>query len=215
VSVLSVRALAGRIREVRDEADVVIASYHGGVELETLPTPFIIRGLRELVDAGADVVLGHHPHVLQPAERYHGGVIIYSLGNFVFDNRRYGDRAELAAATTVFDVRLTLEDGGVAAVDYAYLPARIDADFRPRPLSGEEAGRFLERMVELERGLETIDSHAVDRRRLENMTRELHQKSFKTIVRYGIRHLRDFTPREIVVGAALAVRSLFRRGSAK
>jgi poly-gamma-glutamate synthesis protein (capsule biosynthesis protein) len=75
------------VRAARAElgADFVVVSVHWGTEFEAHPAPGQIEAAHLLVDAGADLVLGHHPHVLQDIERYHGGVIAYSLGNFVFD----------------------------------------------------------------------------------------------------------------------------------
>ena len=61
-----------------------IAMVHGGEEWNARPVPEQIRLYRELIHAGADVVIGSHPHVLQGMEAFHGGVIVYSLGNFLF-----------------------------------------------------------------------------------------------------------------------------------
>ncbi|MEX2588204.1 MAG: CapA family protein [Actinomycetota bacterium] len=63
---------------------VVVVSVHWGVERSASPEPYQVNLGRALVEAGASVVLGHHPHVLQPVARYRGAVIAYSLGNFVF-----------------------------------------------------------------------------------------------------------------------------------
>jgi len=73
-----------RIRATRG-ADLVILSVHGGVELDSIPSRWQRALYRGAVDAGADIVLGHHPHVLQPVEWYHRRPIVYSLGNFVFN----------------------------------------------------------------------------------------------------------------------------------
>jgi poly-gamma-glutamate synthesis protein (capsule biosynthesis protein) len=208
VSVLSVDAVADRIRDARTRADVVIASYHGGIELDPLPTPFIVRSLRGFIDAGADVVLAHHPHVIQPVERYRGGVIVYSLGNFVFDNRRYGEYAGLASTTTILEVTLSAGE----EPSYRYMPARIGEDFKPRLLDGAEADTFHDYMDGLERRLADVDPGAVDMERLANMTRGVHNKSFATLARYAVRHFRDFTFKELVVGGMMVLRSLFRRG---
>ena len=70
------------------EADVVVVSLHWGIEYTEQPTEEQKRLARRLIDAGASLVLGHHPHTVQPVERYHGGLIAYSLGNFVFDSSR-------------------------------------------------------------------------------------------------------------------------------
>ena len=78
------------IRRAADQADVVVLSAHWQTEYHTLPLPEYPALARGFIDAGAHVVLGHHPHVLQRIESYEDGVIAYSLGNFVSDmGRRY------------------------------------------------------------------------------------------------------------------------------
>lgn len=80
-------AVTRRIREAKKsgEVDVAIVSFHWGDEYQTRSNAEQERIARKLVDAGADLVVGHHPHVIQEVERYGGGWIFYSLGNFVFD----------------------------------------------------------------------------------------------------------------------------------
>lgn len=77
------RELPARIAAAKREADWVVVSVHWGKESYTGATPKQKRLGRRLVDWGADVVIGHHTHVLGPTEEYRGGVIHYSLGNFV------------------------------------------------------------------------------------------------------------------------------------
>jgi len=67
------------------EADIVIVSIHAGEEYAQDPSEFQKVFSRAAINAGADLVIGHHPHVLQPLEKYKDGWIIYSLGNFLFD----------------------------------------------------------------------------------------------------------------------------------
>ncbi len=67
------------------QADIVIVSLHWGDEYETNASDFQKTIAHELIDTGARMVIGHHPHVIQQVESYHGGLIAYSLGNFVFD----------------------------------------------------------------------------------------------------------------------------------
>ncbi len=66
-------------------ADIVIVSMHHGVEYTLSPTAAQVAFAHAAIDAGATLVIGHHPHVIQPQENYRGGLIFYSLGNFVFD----------------------------------------------------------------------------------------------------------------------------------
>ncbi|MDX2064975.1 MAG: CapA family protein [Fimbriimonadaceae bacterium] len=73
------------------ENDVTIVALHWGLERKTVPTAFQVRLARDLVDVGADIVWGHHPHVLQGAEQYGDGLILYSMGNLV--GPRSGDTA--------------------------------------------------------------------------------------------------------------------------
>ncbi len=69
----------------KQQADVVIVSYHWGEEYNTTHTVFQEEIGHQTIDAGANLVIGHHPHVVEEVEKYHGGYIAYSLGNFVFD----------------------------------------------------------------------------------------------------------------------------------
>lgn len=85
---------AEHIRRVREASDLVILSLHWGNEYETEPTEKQRRTAEALIEAGADVILGHHPHVIQPIEAYTAqdgrqGLIVYSLGNFT-SSQNYG-----------------------------------------------------------------------------------------------------------------------------
>ena len=76
------------IREARKQADIVILSYHCHTFRDgetTLPARFTETFARECIDAGAQVFMGHGPHELQGIEKYHGGIIFYSIGNFLFE----------------------------------------------------------------------------------------------------------------------------------
>ncbi len=87
--ILSAEALAERIGDAgRGDPDAfIIAVLHWGREYQTRPSPRQQADARLLIDAGADAVVGHHPHVLQPVEAYRGRPIFYSLGNLVFDQK--------------------------------------------------------------------------------------------------------------------------------
>ncbi|MGE5450013.1 MAG: CapA family protein [Methanomassiliicoccales archaeon] len=72
------------IEQLRDKVDVVVVSFHWGKEFDLRPNRQQKRLAYLAIDAGADLILGHHPHVLQPSEIYKDRLIAYSLGNFVF-----------------------------------------------------------------------------------------------------------------------------------
>ena len=112
-------------------ADVVIAMMHWGWEYE--PTANARQRLlaRHLLDSGADVVIGSHPHVVQDVETYKGKPIIYSLGNFVFDG------FNTVPTTTGWLLQLDLDHQGAKA--WRVYEARLDPSGTPRPLSGNPA----------------------------------------------------------------------------
>lgn len=122
------------IAAARKIADLVLVSMHWGEEHRPFPRERDRATARALIDAGADAVLGHHPHVLQGAEFYRGAPILYSLGNFVFDMvspKTY----ESAAAV------LRFEAGSPTTV--RLIPLRIDAEtFSPTPAEGEDGAKI-------------------------------------------------------------------------
>jgi poly-gamma-glutamate synthesis protein (capsule biosynthesis protein) len=84
--------LCAEITRIRDSVDFVIVSLHWGVEYQHIPQPQQVLWARRLVDTGADLICGHHPHVLQSIEKYKDRIILYSLGNFVFDQHKLYQR---------------------------------------------------------------------------------------------------------------------------
>jgi poly-gamma-glutamate synthesis protein (capsule biosynthesis protein) len=83
VAPLELERLTGQVRRLAGQVDSVIVSPHWGDERFAIPAPEQVEAGRALIDAGAALVVGHHPHVVQGMERYGGGAIAYSLGNFV------------------------------------------------------------------------------------------------------------------------------------
>lgn len=73
------------VRAARDQADVVVVVLHAGTEYAAAPSPDQVAVAHAAIDAGADLVVGHHPHVTQTVERYRDGLIVYSLGDALFD----------------------------------------------------------------------------------------------------------------------------------
>lgn len=85
IAVADSKALCRDVTELRKRVDIVIVSMHHGIEYAPKPSKTQIAFAHAAIDAGATLAIGHHPHVIEPEETYHGGLIFYSLGNFVFD----------------------------------------------------------------------------------------------------------------------------------
>jgi poly-gamma-glutamate synthesis protein (capsule biosynthesis protein) len=83
---------------LRSQVDVLIVSLHWGIEYEKMPTRKQREEAHQIIDWGADMIIGHHPHVMQGIEIYKNKLIAYSLGNFVFDQKGNGtDRSFMLA----------------------------------------------------------------------------------------------------------------------
>lgn len=90
------------IKGIRNKVDKVICSIHWGNDYSFYPTSSQVSIAHELIDAGVDIIMGHHPHTLQPFEQYNGGVIFYSLGGLTFgDFQRNGKMYALYRKTKV------------------------------------------------------------------------------------------------------------------
>lgn len=91
--------LKSKIKKLKEEdmVDIVFVSVHWGEEYETRSNSIQQSLAKSLVDAGADVIVGHHPHVVQEVEKYGDAWIIYSLGNFIFDQYQTGTKEGLLA----------------------------------------------------------------------------------------------------------------------
>jgi poly-gamma-glutamate synthesis protein (capsule biosynthesis protein) len=121
--------VVGDIRAARAAgADLVIPFMHWGWEREPNPSERQRQLARTMIDAGADLVVGGHPHVTQGAEYYRGKLIVYSLGNFVFDG------FDLPAAKRGWLLRLTLDRKGM--VSWETLAAQMDDEGTPHPVPG-------------------------------------------------------------------------------
>lgn len=137
-----------------EEVDLILACCHWGIEREFYPTDFQQQFGRECIDWGADLVIGHHPHVLQGVEEYQGKYIIYSLANFCFGaNRNPSDKDTMIAQQT-----FTFIDGErQEETEFRIIPCSITSDpsrndYRPTPAEGDEALRIIGRVNEYSRG---------------------------------------------------------------
>jgi len=121
------------IRKAKRNADFVIATFHWSGELVTEPREYQELFAHLAIDAGADLVFGHHPHILQGIEVYNGRLIAYSLGNFAFAS--YSKNARTSAI-----LRVTFEDDGIKRAEI--IPLNVfneEVAFQPRVLNDEAA----------------------------------------------------------------------------
>ncbi len=143
------------IADARRSAEHVIVSLHWGYQYDRYPSPEQIAVAREIIDLGAVIVFGHHPHVLQGIERYKNGLILYSLGNFFFpdfvrtDGLRFRFPKESRRTAAVL-----CEVGEDGVRSFLTVPMKHDRDLRMRVLRGHEAAREERLITELSAALE-------------------------------------------------------------
>lgn len=135
----------GAIKEAKSEAESVIVSIHWGKELDTHPSEQQIGLAHRLVDEGADVILGHHPHVVQGVEMYKGRLIAYSLGNFMFSPGNPSGRQSVILTTRIEKDKVT---------DVRIYPVYIDG-IRPQLISGKQGEDWLNEVASRSQGFKT------------------------------------------------------------
>jgi poly-gamma-glutamate synthesis protein (capsule biosynthesis protein) len=149
----------------RQKGGLVIVSFHWGIE-GTHEVIDVQRNLgRIAIDAGADVVLGSHPHVLQAIETYGGRHIVHSLGNFVFGGNTNPPELDSIIYRETFIER----DGRMVPLESRILPVRISTappgnDFRPVPLDGDDEERVLRRLKDEGERLSRVPLRPLPRR---------------------------------------------------
>ena len=148
--------LIDNIQSVKNQgAQVVIVSFHWGTEKATYPDDIQKTLAHIAVDNGADLVVGHHPHVLQGIEEYNGKNIVYSLGNFCFG----GNRNPLDKDTMIFQQTFTFANGELVQDNVKnIIPCSLSSvkeynDYQPTILEGSESERVLQKIQELSSGL--------------------------------------------------------------
>ena len=150
-------AIEGDIAALRAQgAQIVIVSYHWGEEKDYVPNERQVPLGRATIDAGADLVIGHHSHRINPIEEYNGKYICYSLGNFSFAGNTRPDDMD----SYIFQQRFIVHpDGAAENAGFRVIPVSISSqenvnDFKPTPSDSENAQRIVGRLLELNKKFE-------------------------------------------------------------
>ena len=144
-----------------DGAQLIVAIFHWGNETETVPDSNQTTLGRIAIDEGADLVCGHHPHVLQGIETYKGRNIVYSLGNFCFG----GNSSPSDMDTMIYQQTFTIDADGVKKDNVTnIIPCSISSatydgynNYQPTPAKGDEATRILGKINERSSWISTAE----------------------------------------------------------
>lgn len=172
------------ITNLKSQCDVIVISLHWGIENVFYPSPKQIDLAHKLIDSGASIILGHHPHIIQGIEKYKNGVIAYSLGNFQFDPSISYSPNNL---TFILSIDFTKE--GLDAHDI--IPIKIDDDFAPCIPTEAERNEIQRTVSEISQPL--IDSSITWEWWFELIACEYLSGNMKSwiirIKKYGVKHL--------------------------
>lgn len=153
------------IQDLKDEgAQVIIASFHWREEKAEYPNDVQVELAHAAIDAGADLVLGHHPHVLQGIEQYKGKNIVYSLGNFCFGGNMYPSDMD----TMIFQQTFTLKGGKLQEDNVTnIIPCSISSvedynNYQPTPAAGEKETEILNKITQRSQGLSNENTEESD-----------------------------------------------------
>lgn len=143
-----------------ESPELIIANFHWGTELATEPDGIQVELAHKAIDSGADLVIGHHPHVLQGIEKYKGKYIVYSLGNFCFG----GNTNPADKDTMIFNQVFTFEKGRLTdEEEVSVIPCSISSvnnrnNYQPTPVEGDEFKRVKDKIINRSEKFEGIDS---------------------------------------------------------
>lgn len=149
--------LKSGIQKLKEEADLVLACCHWGIERENYATDAQRTLGKKCIDWGADLVIGHHPHVIQGFEKYQGRYIVYSLGNFCFAaNKNPADKDSMIYQQT-FRFKKNVSEDGTSKLELSEygqakaIPCTISSvsernDFCPTPQTGTKAQKIIDRL---------------------------------------------------------------------
>ena len=135
---MRINRMTEAVKEAKQKTDFVIVSMHSGIEYTKKPNNSQIKFAHAAIDAGADLVIGHHPHVVQTLEKYKGKYIFYSLGNFVFDQPQLQETKEGLA------VKIYFTKDRINKI--SLLPVVMENLAQPRMADADEAKKILKRL---------------------------------------------------------------------
>ncbi len=138
VNSINEERIAEDIKAIRDQVDWVVVNFHWGQELAEAPADWQVKLGHFTVDQGADVIVGHHPHVLQGAEIYKGRPIAYSLGNFIFGGNSRTDYDTAVMQVSLKDKQMKVE----------FLPVEVTG-YQPKIAQGDRATAILGNLNQL------------------------------------------------------------------
>ena len=184
INTIEITNIIKNIQYLRSQCEFVIISLHWGTENVFYPSPKQIDFAHRLIDHGAIIILGHHPHVIQGIEQYKNGLIAYSLGNFQFDPK-------LSYSKTNKSIILCLNFSEKGLKGYDIFPIVINRDFLPCIVDGKAKNETEDFINEISQPI--VRKKVTERWWFEEIAEEYLSGNTKSFIirikKYGIKHL--------------------------
>lgn len=138
------------IQSLKDQdVQIILVHYHWGIERQYVPTEEQKSLARFTIDAGADLILGHHPHVVQGIEEYNEKFIVYSLGNFMFGGNRNPSDKDTYVFQQTFHLKndVLTEKKEINVIPFSISSVSNRNNYQPVPLEGAEAERVTKKII--------------------------------------------------------------------
>ncbi|TRZ52827.1 MAG: CapA family protein [Dehalococcoidia bacterium] len=184
INKLEVEKIVADVESIKDKCDFIVVSLHWGSENVSYPSPKQIKFAHNLIDQGATLILGHHPHVIQGIEEYKDGLIAYSLGNFQFNPK-------LSQSKTNNSIILCVELTKEGIKNYEIIPIVIDDDFLPTPIKGQGKDELLHFISKISR--QVSDGEMTNKWWFEEIAETYLSSNMNSYInkikRYGFFHL--------------------------
>ncbi len=160
-----------QVSQLKNDSTQIVISLHWGEEYLHHPSVEQIQLARDIIDAGACLILGHHPHVLQGIEEYKNGVIVYSMGNYIFDMWQKNTRE-----TIIFECEI--DQNGIKRYDY--LPIFVNKHYQPVILTNKKAEQLKSKIKKYSKA---INSNIKDKD-FNNTMQEYNKSAEKAYTKY-------------------------------
>lgn len=168
---------------LKSQADYFVVSLHWGDEFITYPSPEQVEIGHALIDAGANIILGHHPHIIQGVENYNGGVIAYSMGNFVFD--MWQDRLR---KSMILECTFRKDTD----IEFDIVPVYINKNHQPEILTGPDGEQLRDELSGLSQQIPLTEKEKYKvelEKNLGKFRREVYKYYLTNLWRYQPKHL--------------------------
>lgn len=180
--------IIGSIKRAKKQCDLLVLSLHWGYEYIEVPSPEQIRLAHTCVDAGADIILGHHPHILQGIEEYNGKIIAYSLGNFVFDMWQEKMREGM-----ILELRINNEK--IKCISH---PVLVNTEYQPELVQGKEKIKARRKMDGLSKVIKSCNTISVDETHYLKLAEQATENYRRDIRLYVLKNLYKYSTKTFI-----------------